>query len=556
MTQTATMEDYLSASKLSVWEECPPLARPYPIRIVSGEKGFLGCATCYDIQIHEKVCQPDFSKHDRKFTLVHEILHWLLEHPERMTYYLKNCIYKIPKTLILAISQICADAIVNDLATKLCPSINLSDPELHKHGVVITFDTVQKLVDNLADKANVKKVKYDLKDMTLEMMLDCICSLFERLLNQQAQQQPQMPVNVMPSSGSSSSSSSTNNQLSGTNTSTSQSGGKTKKKSKSQQVQSNSQGSGENSSNDQQQSSGSGGSKEDYEKFVDELIKDWKTLYDAAGHKDLEELLKELMDSDSGKQDEQDNNSGQAGNGKINDGELSGLESVFKKYWMEEILQHLAKKDGIGTEHLPGYLKKVQPMTVEDIYYQILDFLVQAHHHSLTVQNDFYTDVDWSRPRRYSFSDILEPSIIYCGPKAAIVLDVSGSMTSIVEKDYDRTAKAVGAILNLAKFLNIAKLIEFDTDICRELDLTQCANISDVLSTVTQGGGTAMDAAIEVMIKKIKTSMPDTKFLFVVTDCETDWPSSPPEGVYVCIINVGTEEWGKKAPSFFKVVQV
>jgi hypothetical protein len=129
-------------------------------------------------------------------------------------------------------------------------------------------------------------------------------------------------------------------------------------------------------------------------------------------------------------------------------------------------------------------------------------------------------------------------------------------MTSIVEKDYDRTAKAVGAILNLAKFLNIAKLIEFDTDICRELDLTQCANISDVLSTVTQGGGTAMDAAIEVMIKKIKISMPDTKFLFVVTDCETAWPSSPPEGIYVCIINVGTEEWGKQAPSFFKVVQV
>jgi uncharacterized protein with von Willebrand factor type A (vWA) domain len=510
---TYTSEEILANAKFRLWNLCPPLCRPYDIYVVEGNAPFAGYATEKRICISDSVLKKEVPVNSRLFVLAHEIMHWLLDHPKRM----KNIINRlrnssVPEVVVAEICQLCADAIVNEFNKELC-KIN-ADNDTKKRFRVIYFKDIQDLVDQLCkslsrNSPNVSKMSY-------EEMVYTIVDLLEDMYNKDSSSsQTSMSMKSQSKAGTDQPNS---NQASGSDSSD----GSDSDDKASGDDGKGSDKSGKGSDSRDKNSSGSR-NKSDIEEFIDKI----KDLYEKSGHMNAEDLIKEIMkDSGSG------NDSGDDVSGNSN------VVDSLKRAWLQDIIDKLVKKDnnqGIGTETL-GAIIDVREQTIEDIYIKIMDFIQGVNTGRVSEGIDVNLEDNYFRQRQYQFGDIIEPSIDIINPSVLIVIDTSGSMCGCSQS---RLSKAIGAVIQMAQYLDIDSIIEYDAQVCNYRKITDVVNIRDYLKQVRGGGGTDMGGAILSAVEVItKNNDRHVSAIVVVTDCETPWPEEKPK-IPVCVVNVG-----------------
>ena len=132
------------------------------------------------------------------------------------------------------------------------------------------------------------------------------------------------------------------------------------------------------------------------------------------------------------------------------------------------------------------------------------------------------------------------PAVIHYDARVMCVLDVSGSMGGRTEI---ATAALLGAVKSVGTGLDV---VAWDT---RPQAVCNVRTATDLKKLKFSGGGTDMAAAIRYCVKRGRYDA-----IFVVTDCETNWPTAsegrklPP----VYILRVGTEG---EIPSWMTLIQ-
>lgn len=151
--------------------------------------------------------------------------------------------------------------------------------------------------------------------------------------------------------------------------------------------------------------------------------------------------------------------------------------------------------------------------------------------------------VDYSRKRmsrrQSAYGDIIMPALRRPMPNISVVIDTSGSMGD------KKVCQCIAEVAGVLKEMGAGGVTIFSVDAAVH-EAKKCFSAKNI--ELFGGGGTDMRIGITAALEK----KPKPDSIIVLTDGETPWPESPPNGVDLIIGLIGTGQ----TPSWAKTVKI
>lgn len=153
--------------------------------------------------------------------------------------------------------------------------------------------------------------------------------------------------------------------------------------------------------------------------------------------------------------------------------------------------------------------------------------------------------VDFTRSkmnrRQSAFGNVLIPAFHAPVPKAAVIMDTSGSMG---DEELSQGLAEIAGILKASK--TDLTVMSYDTQLANKQKIFNIAAVK-----LQGGGGTAMDKAI----MEVAEMRPKFDIIILITDGETAWPTKPILSPKIITVLVRKPYGEEQIPSWMKVVR-